>query len=358
MKRSARLFAVIFSVFALFCSSSCKKAYSSVDLYYFNTYVSVRTDGTLSDKTLKELEDCFSSLEKEFSADGESSLTAKFNRLKSGESLTVDDSAAEVLALTEKAYSFTGGKFDPTVFPLVKLWGFYPDYPVSDFSLPSTEEIDEILSSGAIGFSNVRFDSESKTLSKSNDAAEMDFGGILKGYALDKGAEILKNAGHEKGYLSIGSSSIYILSSDSLGIKHPRAAADIPLILSVNLKGEKNLAVSTSGDYEKTYTVNGKNYSHIISPKTGYPADTGVVSATVIGENGGMLDAISTALCLCSRSDENDELMTLVNDVMKEYPETKIFVIYHGEEKSVITNQKQGEDFSLLDDEYSVVNVL
>ena len=209
-------------LFTLFSFSCKEEQYSSRDLFYFNTNVHIQTiDSIISDDTIKKLEDLFLVLEEEFSISHETSITSRFNQAKSGDTLTLSDTALEVFTLTKDAYEFSKGKFDPTVLPLVKLWKFYPNYPIFDFTVPAKENIEEILSSGAVDFSSITFDKEAKTLTKTNDLTEIDLGGILKGYALDKAAEILRADGHTKGYLSIGSSSLYVLSSNTLGVKLP-----------------------------------------------------------------------------------------------------------------------------------------
>ena len=361
MKRFSKVTALFLCcLFTLFSFSCKEEQYSSRDLFYFNTNVHIQTvDSIISDDTIKKLEGLFSYIEKEFSISYETSIISRFNQAKSGDTFTLSDTALEVFSLTKEAYDFSKGKFDPTVLPLVKLWNFYPDYPVFDFAVPTKESIEEILSSGAVNFSSVTFNKDAKTLTKTNDLTEIDLGGILKGYALDKAAEILRADGHTKGYLSIGSSSLYVLGSNTLGVKHPRGNADLPLILSVDLKNQNNLSVSTSGDYEKFYTVDNQRFSHIINPKTGYPSDTKIVSATVIGENGGMLDALSTALFLCSFDEENKsgELIDTMREIEKKYPSIKIFVAYRGEKQYIITNQEQNKDFFLVDESYRLVNI-
>jgi thiamine biosynthesis lipoprotein len=360
VKRLSKITAVFLCCLSLLFSLSCKEPQSSRDLFFFNTNVHIQTVGSVvSEETIEKLESLFSSLENEFSISKENSLTCKFNLAKSGEIFPLSDTAIDVLSLTKEAHSFTGGKFDPSVFPLVKLWKFYPEYPVANFTVPTDESIETILSSGAIDFSSAILDKDAKTLTKTNDFTQLDLGGILKGYALDKAAEILRADGHSKGYLSIGSSSLYVLGSKMLGIKHPRGNADLPLIVSVDMKDLNNLAVSTSGDYEKFYRIEEDRYSHIINPKTGRPSQTGIVSATVIGENGGMLDAISTALCLCSFDEENKsgELVDTMREIEKKYPSIKIFVAYRGEKQYLLTNQERDKEFFLIDESYRLVNI-
>ena len=124
-----------------------------------------------------------------------------------------------------------------------------------------------------------------------------------------------------------------------------------------------DLSVSTSGDYERTYFYNGTTYSHIIDPSSGRPADTHIASATVITENGLKADALSTALCLFShdpKNSDNSELIDFIKNTLKtsDFKNSAFYVVYDDNNyKQIITNKKQGENFTLSDNDYQVVYV-
>lgn len=359
MKKALKLLCVFLATLTLSLSASCQKNFSSLDLYYLNTQIHVQTNGTVVDEqTLDQLHDLFSSLEESLSASKDESTLSKFNAGKSGEKFPLDSDALKVFNLSKRCYLLTNGKFNPSVFPLVKLWDFFPNYPVLNFAPPTAEKIDEQLEK-VVDFSLLNIDEENMTVEKPFSSLEIDFGGIVKGYALDKAANILKSKGHEKGYLSIGSSSLYLLESESLNVRHPRATEENNLLLSINTKGQQNLSVATSGDYEKSYLYEGENFSHIIDPKTGRPSDTKIASATIIGDNGGMLDALSTALCLSSYDGTKDsELVKMIDVIIDEIPSAKVFVaIIDGEQKILVTNQTEDKDFTLLDKSFTVVKL-
>ena len=359
MKRLVKLLSIIFIVILLSINLACAPKYYSRDFFFFNTQISVVTKNrAISSEAEEKLTSLFGGLEKEFSPSEELSFTKTFNSLSVEQTMTLSSTAVEIFDLAKSCYEYSGGLFNPAVFPLVKAWSFYPDYPVLNFTPPSDNEINDLMKDEKLNFSQVSLNKN--TLKKEVSGMELDFGGILKGFAIDKSSEILSKDGITEGYINAGGSSLFIFASNTLGIKHPRAQKDIPQIISVNIKGEKNLSVSTSGDYEKTYTFEGKTYSHLINPKTGYPANTGIISATVIGAGGGFSDAITTALCLCSHSNgENDsELFNMMRKILFDYPNAKIFVVFNdGHDKLILTNQKQGEQFTLLDKEYSVINI-
>ena len=337
-------------------STACSTKGCAVDFVYFNTVIHVETHGsTISNQTEKDLENLFSSLEREFSCSNQSSYTYAINSAGANLPTKVNQRYATVFSLAKEYHDFTNGLFNPAIYPLVKLWQFN-DYPVKDFVLPTENQI-TALTNGALDFDGFSLNANDLSITKTNERLSLDFGGILKGYATDLASQILLDAGHTKGYISVGGSSLFILGVESLGIRHPRATADNSLIISVNLDSAKNIPVSTSGDYEKYYILDGKNYNHILHSQTGYPTDTGVISATITGVSGAFGDAITTAMCLMSHqnSSTNSNLILFMKKIIAQNANCGIYAVYlNGESKEIITNKKQGEDFTLLDESYLI----
>lgn len=308
----------------------------------------------LSDDATEKISVLLSELNAEFSATLSDGTVSKINAAAAGEKTAISARFGYVAASCEKMRDFTDGKFDPSMYPLTLLWRFAPNYPVPDFSVPTEDEISAAKS--LVGYDKFSF---SDGAVKTAGGAKLDFGGALKGYAADKIAEIMKEDGVTKGYASVGGSSIYVISTDTLSIQHPRENGNI---LTVKMK-ENDLSVSTSGDYQKTYSSDGKTYSHIIDPFTGYPQQTGVASATVIGKDGLKLDALSTAMCLYKHDfdlPENGELYKFIQKILsaEDFKNARIFAVcVNGNDKQILTNKKQGEDFTLLDKDYTVISV-
>ncbi|MBO7344627.1 MAG: FAD:protein FMN transferase, partial [Clostridia bacterium] len=247
MKKTTLMLSLILIITCTLCFVACNKWGSSLDCYYFKTGIHIEThDKSLSDKTVTELKNLFSNLENEFDNKKQGSLVYSFNNSIAGEKARLSNHGANVLSLSKRCVSFTDGLFDPSVYPLVKLWQFSPNYPVINFTPPTEEQILESLK--FVGFDGLTFNADDNTLAKNKDGVMLDFGGIVKGYAADSAAEILKSAGHNSGYISIGGSSLRILSVESLGVIHPNKANLGQSILSINLKDKKDLSVSTSGD--------------------------------------------------------------------------------------------------------------
>ena len=169
------------------------------------------------------------------------------------------------------------GAFDVTVGPLMKVWGFYK----GSGRFPHRAEIRGALAN--VGYKNLLLDEKQQTVQYRRSGVEIDPGGIGKGYAVDRMVAILKENGIRSGLITAGSSSIYGIGappSDAKGwkvaIKHPKNASQ-----SVQEVFLKDMSMSTSGNYEKFFRVAGKIYSHIMDPRTGYPAP-GMLSASVV----------------------------------------------------------------------------
>ena len=171
----------------------------------------------------------------------------------------------------------SGGAFDITVGRLMKVWGFYK----GEGLLP--READVAATLRQVGYEHVRLDRTTRTVHFTRRGLELDPGGIGKGYAVDRMVEVLKRKDVSIALVSAGGSSIYGLGAppdDSRGWPitiraprdPPRPAAEAWL---------KDMSLSTSGGYEKFFFAAGRTYSHIMDPRTGYPAE-GTSSVSVL----------------------------------------------------------------------------
>ncbi len=347
--RKITLFLSLIMTLILTLSSTACGGNKVVSFSAFSTNIRIEAhDKNLSSSTQDKLTELFTSLESEFDKTDKNSFLYKLNHTQSNLPQTLSPTALELLNLAKEYYAFTSGKFDPTIAPLVELWQF-EEYPVLNFTPPTADRIAETLSK--TDFSSIVVDGNA--ISKTNSNVKLDLGGLVKGYAVDKALEIMLKDGHSSGYINLGNSSMALLSVESLNVSHPRKQNQI--ILTINTKGKSNLTLSTSGDYQRYHEYDGKKYSHIIDPKTGYPIQTGIASATVIGGTGAFTDAITTALCICNGQ---NELTILMQKIIEKYPDCQIYIVYEKDGvKQIITNKKQGEDFTLLDAEYSVINI-
>lgn len=345
------------------CASSPRG--EATDFYAMNTAIHAEVaDKPFVSGEEEKLRELFSSLEKEFSASEKDSFVYALNGAAAGEETAISERGKELLRLSERVLVVTGGAFDPTVLPLSELWGFYPAFPVANFTPPTTERVSEILNSGNIGLGNIMLSENGLTVSKKTDGTRIEFGGVLKGFAADEAGKILLGFGHTSGYVNAGRSSLFILSAPSLGVRHPRKSGENLLTVSIN--GRKNFSVSTSGDYEKVYSYEGQNFCHVIDPETGKPVSTGVAQVTIIGGGnkfcGAFLDAATTALMTKEFSSEagaKSPLVTAINELLSA-PELEGAIIFvaaiTGEEKTLITNAESGA-YTLFDKNFSVFKI-
>ena len=217
---------------------------------------------------------------------------SKINRLKKGRTLKI---SGETFGLIEKVIAFnkiTKGAFDITVKPLVDLWGFNSGKK----RVPSAAEIKAALEK--TGSRYIILDKAKSTIAFAKDGMALDFNGIAKGYATDRAVRILKENGIKDAIVNSGG-DMYCLGRRSkkslwkVGIQHPRRKGE--LFLEMRLE---NKAAVTSGDYEKYFILDGRRYSHIIDPSTGYPIAGNTVSSTVIADDAATADALATSLCV------------------------------------------------------------
>jgi thiamine biosynthesis lipoprotein len=168
------------------------------------------------------------------------------------------------------------GAFDITVGPLMRVWGFYK----GTGHLPKKSEVDAARK--IIGWQNIQLDRTAQTVSFAKKGIEMDPGGIGKGYAVDRMVDVLRRNGIKIGLVSASGSSIYAMGAPPhadgwhVEIKNPRDLSKT--ITEVVLKDE---SMSTSGSYEKFFKADGRIYSHIMDPRTGYPAP-GMLAVSVL----------------------------------------------------------------------------
>ena len=201
----------------------------------------------------------------------------------------------ELLLLLERsqwAYSITDGAFDITFASVGRL------YDYREKRLPSPEQIKRLLP--ALSTKHLAFDKVQNTLRFLHPDVALDLGGIAKGYAVDLAIESLKQQGIRHAYVSAGGDSRALGNRGDrpwlIGIKHPRRQANDDAKTVITLPVD-NLAVSTSGDYERYFIdeKSGDRIHHIINPKTGASAG-GVMSVTVMGPEGLTTDPLSTAI--------------------------------------------------------------
>lgn len=217
------------------------------------------------------------------------STLAKINR---NESAQIDSLFLKVFTLSQYVSETTNGAFDPTVAPLVNVWGFGFDKKEQ----VTNEMLDSILD--FVGYKTVRI--ESGQLIKDDERTMIDFSAIAKGYAVDLVGEYLEQQGCLDYMVEIGGEVLTKGKNSNgenwrIGINEPNDdeafdASEFQIILSVSGK-----AIATSGNYRNFYVEGGKKYAHTIDPHSGYPVQHSLLSASVIADECVVADAFATS---------------------------------------------------------------
>lgn len=243
-------------------------------------------DGTK--KLYDEIFERLAQIEKEFSATLPDSEISQINSMAGISAVQTNEEVLNVMDFALKTAWISDGAFTPAAGPLVDLWGINTDHQ----RIPSQAEINkalELIDFGCVGLSR-----DSVFLRKAG--MKVNLGGIVKGFAADEVCKILKKHNVKKAVVDLGG-NIYVYGKKSdgskwtVGIKNPDSPSSAPLLrLCINEN-----SVVTSGSYERFFEADGKKYHHIFNPATGFPADSGIVSATVISPSSIAADALSTA---------------------------------------------------------------
>ncbi|OQX27782.1 MAG: hypothetical protein BWK80_03525 [Desulfobacteraceae bacterium IS3] len=221
---------------------------------------------------------------------------SRFNALKSTEEkFYISDDFLQVMVVAKHLYEITNGAWDGTVNPLVNLWGFGSTEKKED-AVPNPAEIQQFLAD--VGFDQIEI-SEEKYLRKKNASISLDLASIAKGFGVDQVAEVIEKSGFADFLVEIGGevyASGFRKDSTSwrVGINTPQKNASLDAVYKV--VPLHNKALATSGDYRIFFEADGKRYSHILDPTTGYPVTNRVVSASVIADNCTFADGLATAL--------------------------------------------------------------
>ena len=204
-----------------------------------------------------------------------------------GKPVEVHPETAELLRLAIEIGEASDGAFDVTIAPVSALWDFSADEPV----LPDPEALRS--AAARVDYRSIVIDGNTVTL-KNN--AEIDLGGIAKGYIADRVAEYLREQGVTSACINMGGNVLTIGTKPdgspwTIGVRDPNGTPE----QSAEVLKLGSAAVVTSGNYERFFVLDGVRYHHILDPKTGMPASNGPASVTIIGTRSDLCDALSTA---------------------------------------------------------------
>lgn len=197
----------------------------------------------------------------------------------------------EASSLMEQALEIcrrTDGALDLSIYPIVRAWGF----TTGSYQVPDEETIQALLP--LVDYTKIQYDAATGVVTLP-EGMEIDLGSVAKGYAGQLAAQMLRNSGVQSALLNLGGNVQTVGAKPDgspwqIGIKDPQGE-DAMMVLSV-----EDQAVVTSGGYERYFEQDGQTYWHIMDPSTGHPADSGLISVTIVGDEGVICDGLSTAL--------------------------------------------------------------
>ena len=297
----------------------------SRDFFAMDTYMTVQAYGDGAEEATEAAEDEVYRLDAMFSTgDPESEISG----LNSKGGAVLSEEAGALVERGLELYDETGKNFDIAVDPVMKAWGFTD----KNYRVPSEKELEELLpltDADEVSFAESD-DADGVEVSFGKKGMAIDLGGIAKGYTSSRIMEIYKEHGISSGLVSLGG-NVQVLGTKPDGSKWKVAVQDPGSKSADDAEADAaeymgvleaaDTAVITSGAYERNFTQNGKFYHHIIDPATGYPADSGLRSVTIVSADGTLADALATSLYIMGKDkaldywrDHSDEFGCILMD--------------------------------------------
>ena len=279
-KRTAPLMLLLMALLLTGCAAKAQTR----TVYAMDTVLRLTAYGKDADAALDDAAERLYALDALLDRHSEKSAVSALNRGGYTEDATLVQLIQDALSLSAETF----GAFDPTLAPVLEAWGFGGE----SFRVPSDDELARLLEKTGAENVSVSGDTTSVTLAP---GTQIDLGGIAKGYAGDCVKEIFENHGCT-GTIDLGGDVVLCGKKTDgsdwrVAVKDPRDPSDFLGTLTA-----ADCAVVTSGAYERYFTQGGVAYHHILDPETGRPAESGLVSVTVICGYGEAADALSTAL--------------------------------------------------------------
>ncbi len=277
-----RRIAALAVVFSLLCGCvPTDDPLPSTSFYAMNTTMSIQLDG--DETLLRGAENIVYSLERKLSVTDPSSELFAINSRGEGD---VSPDTAELLKFALEVCEKTDGALDISIYPVLRAWGFTAD----DYRVPDGDELAELLT--LVDYTKVDVSDGAVVLA---EGMQLDLGAVAKGFTGDRIIEYLRENGVKSALLNLGG-NIQALGSKPNGTPWTVAVADPQHGGYLGTLEVSDMAVVTSGGYERCFELGGVTYHHIIDPSDGRPAASGLVSVTVVGGSGALCDALSTAL--------------------------------------------------------------
>ncbi|MBE1304409.1 FAD:protein FMN transferase [Clostridium botulinum] len=272
------------------CNSKSEEPVSR-ETYLMGTIINIKAYGKNADKAVQSSVDKISDIENKMSLNISTSEVNKINKNAGIAPVKVSKNTFDVVKASLIYSEKSKGSFDITVEPLVSIWGIGTEKA----RIPSKDEINNALK--LINYKDVVINEKESTVMLKRKGQAIDLGAIAKGYTADELKKVLLNYNVSSAFLSLGG-NVYVLGNKpdktpwKIGVQNPlEPRGDYLGIVSVSDK-----SVVTSGNYERFFERNGKRYHHIFDTKTGYPAEKGLISVSIISDKSIDGDALSTSV--------------------------------------------------------------
>lgn len=288
------------------------------DVFAMDTYMTVKAYGSNGDAAVDAAVDEINRLDALLSTGKKDSEIGQINANNGGQ---LSEDGAILMERSLELYKSTNGAFDVAIYPVMKAWGFTD----GNYQVPDADTLKATLE--LVDPSLIDYDKETSTVSFKKDGVQIDLGGIAKGYTSSRIMDIYKEKGVTSGLVNLGGNAqVFGTKPDGslwrVAVQSPDSEDEYLGVLET-----KDKAIITSGGYERYFEKDGVTYHHIIDPSTGYPADNGLISVTIVSADGTLADGLSTSLFVMGKdkatnywkahSDEFD--MILLTDDEKLY---------------------------------------
>lgn len=298
-------FPVLLLAIPLLCS--CGRPLHRKEIFAMDTVMSISAYGSRGGKLLEDAAQLIFELDSELDSTAPDSELSRLNSSGGG---AISENMRIITEVSADVYKKTDGCFDITVAPLVKAWGF----DKKEYRVPSADELSAALDK--TGFDKISFEGGTISL----NGTELDLGGIAKGYAAAKTAELLKDGGVSSAIMSLGGNVCAVGSKPDGSPWRVDIADPADTDAAVGTLNITDLSVVTSGIYQRNFSDASGFYHHILDPKTGKNPENDLASVSVIGADPTLCDALSTAFFVMGEEK--------AADYISEYGEAEAVFVY------------------------------
>ena len=267
------------------------------DVFAMDTYMTVKAYGSNGDAAVDAAVDEINRLDALLSTGKKDSEIGQINANNGGQ---LSEDGAVLMERSLELYKSTNGAFDVAIYPVMKAWGFTD----GNYQVPDADTLKATLE--LVNPSLIDYDKETSTVSFKKDGVQIDLGGIAKGYTSSRIMDIYKEKGVTSGLVNLGGNAqVFGTKPDGslwrVAVQSPDSEDEYLGVLET-----KDKAIITSGGYERYFEKDGVTYHHIIDPSTGYPADNGLISVTIVSADGTLADGLSTSLFVMGKDKATD----------------------------------------------------